>query len=107
MGLWKHSLLSFVFLYSKGGTYMNKTGVEVTKAATAVVTMYGCAKIVDDAIDTFMPVNAKFFHKAAVKISGYILSSILGDVVSEWTNNKIDAAAKAIENGDDLLDVLI
>lgn len=86
---------------------MNKTGKEVTKAVTTVVTTYGCAKIVDDAIDTILPVNAKFFHKAAVKISGYILSAILGDVVAEWTDKKIDDAATAIENGDDILEVLI
>lgn len=86
---------------------MNKTGVEITKAATTLVTMYGCAKIVDDAIDTFLPVNAKLIHKAAVKISGYILSSILGEVVAEWTDKKIDDAATAIENGDSLLDVFM
>lgn len=86
---------------------MNKTGVEITKAATTAVTMYGCAKIFDDAIDTILPVNAKFFHKAAVKVTGYILSSILGDVISEWTDKKIDDAANAIENGDSLLDVIM
>ena len=86
---------------------MNKTGKEVTKAVTTVVTTYGCAKIVDDAIDTILPVNAKFFHKAAVKITGYILSSVLGDVISEWTDKKIDDAANAIENGDSLLNAIM
>lgn len=86
---------------------MNKTGVEITKAVTTAVTTYGCTKIVDDAIDTIMPVNAKFFHKAAVKIAGYILSSIISEVASEWTDKKINDASAAIENGESLLDVFI
>jgi hypothetical protein len=71
--------------------------IQVVKTVGGIIISIGIGTIVGNAIKCTTPSSVKTINKVLVAISGFILSSMISDKVTEYTEVKIDETVDQIK----------
>jgi hypothetical protein len=81
--------------FLKGVILMNK--LIMVKGAVGLVITVGVGAIVGNAIKATTPSNVKIITKICIGVSSLILSSMIGDFVSDYTEKQIDKGIEFVK----------
>ena len=73
----------------------------IAKAASNIVVSMGTGAVVTNAIKSTTPADIKTFQKVTIGVGGLVLSSMVGELASKYTETKIDGAMDTVKQSKD------
>lgn len=73
----------------------------IAKAASNIVVSMGTGAVVTNAIKSTTPADIKTFQKVTIGVGGLVLSSMVGELASKYTETKIDDAVDTVKQSKD------
>jgi hypothetical protein len=70
----------------------------IAKTATGLVVSMGAGAVISNAIKASIPANSKVIQKVTIGIGGFVLSSMVGEMATQYVNKNIDAGIQQFQD---------
>lgn len=74
------------------------SSLKILKFVTTSVVSIGAGAVVSNAIKVTTPEELKLLKKVSIAVGGFVISSMVADAASKYTEKQIDEGAEAIKN---------
>lgn len=69
----------------------------IAKAASNIIVSMGAGAVVTNAIKSTTPADIKTFQKVTIGVGGLVLSSMVGEMASNYTSSKLDESVETVK----------
>lgn len=73
----------------------------IAKAASNIIVSMGTGAVVGNAVKSTTPADIKTFQKVTITVGGMVLSSMVSELASKYTETKIDDAVDTVKQSKD------